>query len=94
MELSPQRFSVKRKYLFDTVIAVSYTHLLKEKKYASSVIHNNNASFYDRDAVFSNLGFDNFISIENMDIKSRNEAGWAKDSVLTRYCLLYTSRCV
>ena len=65
----------------------SIAYWLKEKKYASSVIHNNNASFYDRDAVFSNLGFDNFISIENMDIESRNEAGWAKDSVLTRYIM-------
>ena len=37
----------------------------------SSVIHNNNASFYDRDAVFSNLGFDNFITIENMDVKEQ-----------------------
>ena len=55
--------------------------------YASIVIHINNASFYDMDAVFSNLGFDNFISIENMDIESRNEAGWAKDSVLTRYIM-------
>ena len=42
----------------------SVAYWLKEKNYESSVIHNNNASFYDRDAVFSNLGFDNFISIE------------------------------
>ena len=51
------------------------------------MIHNNNASFYDRDAVFSNLGFDNFITIENMDVKSRNEVGWARDSILTTYIM-------
>ena len=51
------------------------------------MIHNNNASFYDRDAVFSNLGFNNFITIENMDVKSRNEVGWAKDSILTTYIM-------
>lgn len=36
---------------------------------------------------FSNLGFDNFITIENMDVKSRNEVGWAKDSILTTYIM-------
>lgn len=65
----------------------SVAYWLKEKNYESSVIHNNNASFYDRDAVFSNLGFDNFITIENMDVKSRNEVGWAKDSILTTYIM-------
>ena len=65
----------------------SIAYWLKERNYEASVIHNNNASFYDRDAVFSNLGFDNFITIENMDIKSRNEVGWAKDSVLTGYIM-------
>ena len=71
-----ESFAKEGKFLhYDSIKPVSYTHL------------NNNASFYDRDAVFSNLGFDNFISIENMDIESRNEAGWAKDSVLTRYIM-------
>ena len=65
----------------------SVAYWLKERNYESSVIHNNNASFYDRDAVFSNLGFDNFITIENMDVKSRNEVGWAKDSILTTYIM-------
>ncbi len=55
--------------------------------YATSVIHNNNASFYDRDLVFSNLGFDNFITSENMDIRSKNEVGWAKDEILTKYII-------
>lgn len=61
----------------------SMAYWLREAGYESSVIHNNNASFYDRDAVFSNLGFNNFITLENMDVKSRNEAGWAKDAMLT-----------
>ena len=55
--------------------------------YETSVIHNNNASFYDRDHVFSNLGFDNFITIENMNVRSKNEAGWAKDAILTQYII-------
>src|SRR5699024_6834247 len=51
------------------------------------VIYNNNASFYDRYKVFANLGFDNFITLENMEVDNWTEAGWAKDSVLTRYIL-------
>lgn len=65
----------------------SISYWLKELSYETSVIHNNNASFYDRDHVFSNLGFDNFITIENMNVKSKNEAGWAKDEILTKYIM-------
>lgn len=65
----------------------SISYWLKELSYETSVIHNNNASFYDRDTVFSNLGFDNFITIENMNVKSKNEAGWTKDEILTKYIM-------
>ncbi len=65
----------------------SVAYWLKKEGYEASVIHNNNASFYDRDTVFSNLGFDNFITIENMDAKEFNEVGWAKDKILTKYIL-------
>ena len=65
----------------------SIAYWLRQNYYESSVIHDNNASFYDRDTVFSNLGFNNFITIENMDVQSKNEAGWAKDSILTKYIM-------
>lgn len=65
----------------------SIAYWLKDLSYESTVIHNNNASFYDRYKVFANLGFDNFITIENMKVHSWTEAGWAKDSVLTDYIL-------
>ncbi|MCD8020217.1 MAG: LTA synthase family protein [Clostridiales bacterium] len=65
----------------------SIAYWLKELNYESTVIHNNNASFYDRYVVFSNLGFDNFITSENMQITQYNEVGWAKDAVLTKYIM-------
>ncbi|MBR5047312.1 MAG: LTA synthase family protein, partial [Eubacterium sp.] len=65
----------------------STAYWLKDKGYNTTVIHNNNASFYDRDYVLSNLGFDNFISSENMNITSLNEAGWSKDAILEEYIL-------
>ncbi len=60
---------------------------LKGLGYTSTVIHNNNASFYDRNKVLSNLGFDCFISSENMNITRTNAAGWARDAVLEEYIL-------
>ena len=51
--------------------------------YVSTAIHNNNASFYGRDEVFANLGFDRFESLEFMNGVSYNPIGWAKDDVLT-----------
>lgn len=60
----------------------SIAYWLDEEPYVKTVIHNNNASFYDRDHVLTNLGFDNFLTIENMNVVETNEAGWAKDSIL------------
>lgn len=65
----------------------SMAYWMREEGYITSVIHNNNASFYDRDRVYCNLGFDNFISSENMNIIDYNDAGWAKDEVLKDYIM-------
>lgn len=56
---------------------------LKENGYKTHVIHNNNASFYDRDKTFPNLGIDEFTSIELMDAQNLSSLGWAKDEILT-----------
>ncbi len=61
----------------------SMAYNFKEYGYAAHVIHNHTATFYDRNIVFPNLGFDTFISVENMGPVTRNENGWAKDSMLT-----------
>ena len=65
----------------------SMAYWMKDEGYVTSVIHNNNASFYDRDKVYCNLGFDNFISSENMNIIDYNDAGWAKDKILEDYIM-------
>lgn len=56
---------------------------LKENGYKTHVVHNNNASFYDRDKTFPNLGIDDFTSIELMDSGKLTSLGWAKDEILT-----------
>lgn len=65
----------------------SIAYNLAENNYHSTAIHNNTGDFYDRNLVFANLGFDNFISEEYMKNVVYNEMGWAKDSVLTQNIL-------
>lgn len=56
---------------------------LKELGYTGTAIHNNTGTFYERDKVFAQLGFDNFVPIEYMNDVEYNPIGWAKDNVLT-----------
>lgn len=56
---------------------------LSELGYATHAIHNNEATFYDRNRVFSQLGFDTFTPIEYMYDIERNPIGWCKDKILT-----------
>ena len=56
---------------------------LKTLGYSSHAIHNNTATFYNRNLVYPNLGFDTFTSLEYMNNVSYNQLGWAKDTALT-----------
>ena len=60
----------------------SLAYNLKHYGYACHAIHNNTASFYGRDVVFSHLGFDDYDSLETMTGVERNALNWAKDKVL------------
>jgi len=61
----------------------SMSYDLKELGYTAHAIHNNEADFYDRNYVFSQLGFDTFTAEEYMNITEYTPTGWAKDSILT-----------
>ncbi len=56
---------------------------LKTLGYKAHALHNHIATFYDRNTVYPNLGFDTFTSIEMMDETTRNILGWSSDSILT-----------
>lgn len=60
----------------------SVCYNLSANGYTNHVIHNNNATFYDRNEVFTNLGFNTFTTIEYMQNVSFTINGWAKDDVL------------
>lgn len=61
----------------------SLAYILKGAGYSASAMHNNDGTFYDRNIVFSNLGFDRYVSVEYMADAEVNELNWARDRVLT-----------
>lgn len=60
----------------------SLAYNMKELGYRAYAIHNNEGTFYERNKVFSQLGFDAFTSMEYMRIRKVTPTGWAKDEVL------------
>ena len=60
---------------------------LKEYGYVSTAIHNHKATFYSRNQVYPNLGFDRFVSLEYMQDVKYTPLGWARDAGLTEEIL-------
>lgn len=60
---------------------------LKPYGYHAHALHNNTGKFYSRHIVYSNLGFDDFTSVEYMQDYEKTILGWAKDSILTSYIM-------
>lgn len=58
---------------------------LKSKGYKAHAIHNFQGNFYTRNNAYEKLGFDTFTSIEYMNGYEKNERGWVKDTILTKY---------
>jgi len=56
---------------------------LKPLGYTATAIHNYMGTFYGRNTVYSQLGFDRFVSQEYMNNLSYNQLQWAKDRSLT-----------
>lgn len=64
-------------------VCESMAYDLKKLGYSTHAIHNNDGTFYDRNLVFSHLGYETFTSIEYMDGFEETPMGWAKDNILT-----------
>ncbi len=56
---------------------------LREQGYVSTALHNNSGTFYSRNIVYRNLGFDRFVPLEYMHDAKYNSVGWARDTLLT-----------
>ena len=74
-------------YPYKTVLrnttAESICYDLKKLGYQTHCVHNNEGTFYGRNKVFVNLGFDTFTSMEFMKGLEDNPNGWKKDRILT-----------
>lgn len=58
----------------------SAAYVLSNLGYTAHAIHNNEADFYGRNVVYSNLGFNNFTPGEYMNTQNDvNENGWMRD---------------
>lgn len=55
---------------------------LKELGYTATAVHNYTGTFYGRNTVYAQLGFDRFVPQEYMNGLTYNALGWARDSVL------------
>lgn len=56
---------------------------LADYGYVSTAVHNNTATFYGRNIVYANMGFDRFVPLEYMPDVRYSALGWAKDEALT-----------
>ena len=63
----------------------SLANNLKSHGYISHFIHNYKGTFYGRNKVYANLGYDYFFGLESMSGYETNENGWPKDGILTQY---------
>ncbi len=56
---------------------------LRKHGYSSTALHNNTGTFFGRNQVYANLGYDRFDCLEYMPEPKYNEVGWAHDTILT-----------
>lgn len=74
-------------YPYKTVLrkkaSESICYDLKKLGYTTHCVHNNEGTFYGRNKVYRNLGFDTFTSMEYMNGLEDNPNGWKKDRILT-----------
>jgi phosphoglycerol transferase MdoB-like AlkP superfamily enzyme len=81
------RFFGTGEYPYKTILKTntceSAADVLSDLGYNTYVIHNNKAKFYSRNSVFSQMGFDGFVSREFMDIHEYTPLGnWSTDDIL------------
>lgn len=64
----------------------SIANVLSGIGYSTHAIHNNEANFYSRRIVYSQIGFNSFTSAEYMDTQDDiNPLGWMRDENLVKY---------
>ena len=65
------------------VTCETIAHILRGHGYSSTALHNNIGTYFNRNEVYANLGYDRFDCLEYMPESKYNKIGWAQDEVLT-----------
>ena len=73
--------------IIQEVSCETIANTLRNFGYASTALHNNTGTFFSRNDVYANLGYDRFVCLEYMSGAEYNDLGWARDAVLTREIL-------
>lgn len=71
------------KTVLQSTACESICYYLSNYGYTTTALHDNTGGFYDRNRVFSRLGFNSFVSIEYIEKYEMNPIGWVKDKCLT-----------
>lgn len=71
------------KTVLQSTACESICYYLSNYGYTATALHDNTGGFYDRNRVFSRLGFNSFVSIEYIEKYEMNPIGWVKDKCLT-----------
>ncbi len=79
-DFGPGEFPYKT--VLKTTTCESMAYNLKENGYSTHAMHNNTGTFYSRNQVFANLGYDTYTSLEYMRDYEKTPIGWVKDKVL------------
>lgn len=55
---------------------MSLAERLKENNYYTAKLHANNKSFWNRDVMYNNFGYDRFYSLPDYEVNDENSVGW------------------
>ena len=80
-DFGPSEFPFKT--ILKSMTCESLAYNLRSSGYACHAMHNNTATFYSRNEIFSQLGFSDYTAIESMYVDEFTPLGWAKDKFLT-----------
>lgn len=69
--------------IMQQIACESVCYNLKDYGYTATALHNNTATFFSRNSVYPNLGFDRFVPLEYMQNVKYTPLGWCRDAVLT-----------
>ncbi len=84
-DFGPGEFPYKTVLTTTTCESIAYN--LKENGYMTHAMHDNVSTFYERHKIFPKLGYDNFTSLESMNVEEYTDLGWAKDKYMTEEIL-------